>query len=917
MKGKIATYYYRRTTVGTLKLTDVTNWTADKTDLAKWAFTSGSPSNPFAIPGVNFKIITNGYQATSNNISGSNVSSTTTNVFKISGAGSKLVIGDPAFAAIAFTFPLTANRKIDATIDIDSALTGSNKIYYKDTALPPFTFGTMYKASEFHFQATNNINTSASFGKLFIDVDTLTINASPSIQTSLTVSSGATLVTPNAGSFCKINMLSGSSDTINGKINIQNTAGLSCGKCTPNSIGAVFNFTDANPNMIFGSNSVVQYAKSNPQSIQPWPYQNIEVTGANTKTVETTGGKTTIASVANKLTVGPGTTLAIPSDNLTLKSDSLKTAMLMPCTGTITGKVTVERFIRTKKAWRLLSSPTKHDAQTIRQSWMEGGALNSNPNPGFGIQLTSNRSSWQADGFDALSNAPSIKYLDSSTNNWVGLSSTNLNFENGKAYMTFVRGNRTVTAFGQTPTSTVLREKGSLNIGDITISPLGPISGNKYVAVGNPYASAVNIAEVIRTNSTSLDPYYILWDPMLAGLKGLGGYQTVTIRANGTLSLAPGSGSYSAGVANLESGQGFIVHTTSGSFGSMTFYETNKLDSSRLVSRIPSTSPSIRNNLYKIQNGETALFDGVLNIYDSSSSNQIDATDALKLFNPSENIAIKTNGKFIAIENRESLINTDTIFYNLSNLQIADYRFEFTPEYTSDLGLEAFLEDTYLNTQTPVSLADITPIDFAVTNDPGSYNPERFRLVFKLLRTVPVTVINIRAEREQKNILVSWNVANEINIHHYEIERAADGNHFVQLGSITAVNTSLYNWLDEHSLAENNYYRIKSVGNNGAVQYSKIVKVNSTAVAPGLSIFPNPIAVDRIIRFSATGLSKGVYCMEIYNDLGQKIASKKNNFDGINNAVEWKLEQQLPSGKYSLQIFNSEMKRKASFLLLQ
>ena len=56
--------------------------------------------------------------------------------------------------------------------------------------------------------------------------------------------------------------------------------------------------------------------------------------------------------------------------------------------------------------------------------------------------------------------------------------------------------------------------------------------------------------------------------------------------------------------------------------------------------------------------------------------------------------------------------------------------------------------------------------------------------------------------------------------------------------------------------------------------------------------------------------------MEIYNDLGQKVASSKNNFDGTNNTVEWKLESPPPSGNYTLQLSNSEMRINASLLLL-
>jgi hypothetical protein len=77
LKGKIATYYFRPATAGTNKLTTPGNWSADKTDLVSNAFTNGattSPTNPFAIPGVKFKLVTNGCVAGTNQISTTNVS---------------------------------------------------------------------------------------------------------------------------------------------------------------------------------------------------------------------------------------------------------------------------------------------------------------------------------------------------------------------------------------------------------------------------------------------------------------------------------------------------------------------------------------------------------------------------------------------------------------------------------------------------------------------------------------------------------------------------------------------------------------------------------------------------------------------------------------------------------------------------
>lgn len=920
LKGKIATYYFRPATAGTNKLTTPGNWSADKTDLVSNAFTNGattSPTNPFAIPGVKFKLVTTGCAASTAQISSANVSTASTNEFKISGAGSKFVIGDPAFAGISFSFPLGSTRKITGTIDIDSALTGSNKILYLDTISPTFTLGTFHPTSEFHYQAKNKTSTSATFGKLYVDIDTLTVNSSPSVQTSLIVSSGATLATTRVGSFCKMIMLSGSTDTINGNVNVQNTAGFACGKCTPSSIGAVLNFVDPTPNVIFGANSVIQYAKTNLQSVQPFPYQNLEISGASTKTIELVGGNSTIASVANKLTVATGTTLAVPSDNLTLKSDSLKTAMLMPCYGTITGKVTVERFLRNKKAWRLLSSPTKHDAQTIKQSWMEGGALNSNPNPGYGIQITNNTSTWQADGFDALSNAPSVKYLDSATNNWVGISSTNTAFDTTRAYMTFVRGNRNVTSFGQSSTSTTLREKGALRIGSITMSPLGTSAGNKFVAVGNPYPSAVNLVDVVFNNSVNLDKYYYLWDPLLSGTNGLGGYVTVSIRNNGTINtVSPVSGgSYTSSIANLESGQGFIVHTIAGASGSITFNENNKLDSSRLVAKPVKPSPSIRNNLFKVQNGESFLIDGVVNIYDSTASNNIDEYDALKLYNPSENIAIKSNNQFISIENRNALQLNDTIFYQLTNLKAANYQFEITPESVHNLGLHAYLEDLYLNTQTLISLSTISNHSFSVTNDPASYRADRFRLVFKHQRVLPVTFLNLNANKEDKYVAVKWDVQNEININNYLIERSVDGLNFSAIGTTVAKGLNSYHYDDVNPVNGDLYYRVIGMELNGYKCFSKIVKVVFGATAPTFVITPNILSNDKVLHLTTKNLAYGSYQMDVFDQSGKKVATKAVQSITSNEIINWKLPVTLSDGKYTLVVYSNQFKQTETFLI--
>jgi hypothetical protein len=79
---------------------------------------------------------------------------------------------------------------------------------------------------------------------------------------------------------------------------------------------------------------------------------------------------------------------------------------------------------------------------------------------------------------------------------------------------------------------------------------------------------------------------------------------------------------------------------------------------------------------------------------------------------------------------------TDTLFYNLGQLRVQQYQFEFIPNQLSQPGLGAYLEDKYLHTSTAVSLLDTTRLMFNIINVPGSYATDRFRLVFRQLKNV-------------------------------------------------------------------------------------------------------------------------------------------------------------------------------------
>ena len=328
----------------------------------------------------------------------------------------------------------------------------------------------------------------------------------------------------------------------------------------------------------------------------------------------------------------------ITNDTLTLKSTALNTARIGVVTGdTITGKVTVERYIAAHKAWYFLSIPT-NTTQTVQQAWQEGATnTDSDLVQGYGTQITGLGGT--PAGFDVYTSTPSMKRYNSATNGWTGISSTNIeDIKITDGYMVFIRGDRTVKTQISASTETVLRTKGNLFTGDqIAIT----VNANKFAAIGNPYASALDMRNIA---TSQLKEFFYLWDPYLGGTNGVGGYQTFSNNHLGDYVVIPGGGSYGArGSASnfIESGQAFLVQADSVD-GSLTFNEAAKIDGGGQISRqsvLP--RPQLSANLYGLNGASgTYIIDGALIDYDDSYSNGVDKMDAVKLSNGSENLSI-------------------------------------------------------------------------------------------------------------------------------------------------------------------------------------------------------------------------------------------------------------------------------------
>jgi hypothetical protein len=494
-----------------------------------------------------------------------------------------------------------------------------------------------------------------------------------------------------------------------------------------------------------------------------------------------------------------------------------------------------------------------------------------------------------------------MKYFDDSLNNWKGVASANDAISNTAGYMLFVRGDRGVTTTTQAAIPTVLRTKGTLFTG-----PQLPITvkAHKFQSIGNPYASPIDFALI--TKDTVVDDAFYTFDPYLYGNYGVGGYQTLS-SVNNWKPVPGGTSGYPTTVLSsiIQSGQAFFVHSHGETDGSVTLTEDCKSTTSRpghsnrVAELVSEKNQFLRASLIT----STGLMaDGNVVAFNKKYRDNIDGNDAIKLGNSGENFAVKSSGKLLTIEAKSPVSADDTIYYNVTNLSRTNYQLAFAPENMGTAGLQAFLVDQFTKTETPVSLSDSTFINITVTSNAASAAADRFKVVFRQMNALPVTITSITASAKENNNLVQWTVANESSIRQYEVEKSTDGSQFSQVSTTDAANNGKETYIATDKNVSNgvHYYRIKMVSVDGKSTYSQIVKVVNGKQHESISVYPNPITHD-IIHLQFTNQPAGIYKIKLYNAAGQVLISK--NISHAEGSGEEPIKcDHLPKGIYQLSV---------------
>ncbi len=585
-------------------------------------------------------------------------------------------------------------------------------------------------------------------------------------------------------------------------------------------------------------------------------------------------------SNAGTVTIASGATLTT-GGNLVLKSDINGTARIAQSAGSISGNVTVERYISAKTArkYSYIGSPV---TANIRNSWQQqiyitGAGRGGSPCGATTGNGAASTDKYNTNGFDATSINATSMFTYSATlvngSRYVSIPNTiSTNLTPGIGYVVNVRGNRnsaTVTCADQlasnyptAPEAVTLSATGTVTTGDLTVALNNP-SVYAFTLLANPYPSQISFTAFQASNS-NINGTMWTYNPT-----GNGNYTTYSngIIVNGATSFDNTSGNY------IASGQAFFVQANAA--GTVTFHESHKTSGALPNTKYFGTTVNKMVRVALKDEKDSSVLDEIVVRYNSNGSEvYTQGWDASSLSSGSQALASVKGTKRLAIATHSDAATADTTKLYVKSTSVGAFKLSFSDFKDIDNAKAIILVDKFLGTKQDIRANQV--YDFKVTSDTTSVGYNRFEVIVGGTNTsaLPVSFTAISATKAGNAVNVKWNTAKETNIASYEVERSSNGVAFTTINSTKAEAATSYAIEDASipATASTLYYRIKAIGTDGTTEYSAIAKLSThNSSLSTISIYPNPVKTALNITLGSTN---GNYDVRIATIAGQQVFGK-------------------------------------------
>lgn len=145
---------------------------------------------------------------------------------------------------------------------------------------------------------------------------------------------------------------------------------------------------------------------------------------------------------------------------------------------------------------------------------------------------------------------------------------------------------------------------------------------------------------------------------------------------------------------------------------------------------------------------------------------------------------------------------------------------------------------------------------------------------FSISSTLPVSLLSFEAQLKDNNdVLLFWQTAQEINNKGFDIEISQDGQLFSKSGFVNGAGNSSTVQQYQYpvtGLANGAYFfRLKQMDSDGKFVYSKVVRVVINVIGQRILIYPNP--TDNTVRFDPGKYTGKLFSIQIVDQVGRTV----------------------------------------------
>jgi endonuclease I len=192
-------------------------------------------------------------------------------------------------------------------------------------------------------------------------------------------------------------------------------------------------------------------------------------------------------------------------------------------------------------------------------------------------------------------------------------------------------------------------------------------------------------------------------------------------------------------------------------------------------------------------------------------------------------------------------------------------------------------------------------------------HPEYVFQVWQCTGVLPVTIIDLTAQKNNESVLLKWYATFETNFKKYEIERSIDGIGFYKIGEVAGRNLANYSFTDNNLPNANTvYYRLKMIDIDGRFSNSKTITVRIADNFSNALVYPNPTKDKLVIKLqqTLTGNSSLVIA-----DLSGRILMQQQVVSGQKN-IDLDVSK-FSAGRYFIKISNNNELINQSFVIIK